>query len=416
MESVPDASHPITSPEDTALQARLAQSARVLSGWIERPPAGDMYIADYAQAIFPYQFKGGPIYDTVCALLQERPDIGASHLENLKLRALQKQLISLFGDTYPACLRNPRDWDVAIQQVLDDPERIEEWRYDMHHRDLQTNDPNRGGNLKVFLSIANRLGRISSGNMVEIGCSQNLIFKGIARQAQHGFSEAVKHFGRNESAIPLPHVMQPGGGISQAYTYAYQKLLQEPVPAGELIGIDRIDPATSRNWTLLSLYPSEHEDKERLRYMRELAYTDYENVHFYHADFDEIDPEVLMRRFNVDDIESTFGWTSFYQSAPAVRASMTEKAIAMSKEFVLVQDNCVVSAQDPTKLIFPSDWQSVPYCYRTYVWDKRARNPEWQELFMSPNSRAHTLRIGPAEIVDCYGDSVRAWDVIDTVT
>jgi hypothetical protein len=224
-----------------------------------------------------------------------------------------------------------------------------------------------------------------------------------------------------------------------------------------LLGIDPADPLASRDWTLMSHYPGEHEDKERLRYARELAYTDFDNFFFHQADFGELDIAELYKKFPalftplegdelerdlqdepghirtavdkikdllfrnneqllIPQIDTMFANTWLYQLPADERSHMIDKTIAMATEFAVVQDNCVVNVRDRTKLIFPSDWQSVPYCYRTYVWDKRAANPEWQELFMSPTSRANTVRIGPAEFIDCYGESVRAWDVIDSAT
>jgi hypothetical protein len=205
--------------------------------------------------------------------------------------------------------------------------------------------------------------------------------------------------------------VEPGSGISSSYTYAYQRLLNQEVPVGKLVSMDRADPLASREWTLLSLYPGEHEDKQRLKYMRSLAYTDFDSVEFYQADFDELEPDAYRQAH--PQAETIFVPTCFYQSPPEARNRMTAKAIAMASEFVVIQDNCMVDALDPTKLNFPSDWQSVPYGYKTYVWDKRAAKPKWEELFMSPNSRANRVRIGSASIVDCYGTSVSAWDVVD---
>jgi len=403
----------VSTAEASTLDERLEQSRQVLVGWSQKPPAGDMYIAHYATAMLAHHDVPGPIADTMRDLLQHRPEMGASHLETFKLRAMQKQLIRLYGQQYPTRFPTVQAWSQGIQEVLESEEALDEWLYDMQHRELQTNDPNRADNLKVFLSVAHALGRVASDSILEVGASQGLIQKRLAKHAVLGWQGPMPHFGVTHEEVPLPHVVS-NGGIHLPATQAYHNYLHRAIPLGVQVCMDRQDPLESREWTLLSLYPGEHEDQARLEYMRDLAYSDFENVRFHIGDFDALDVDEYHRQF--PRANTVFASTCFYQSPPDARVRMTEKAISMAEEFVFLQDNCVLDMRDPTKLVYPSDWQTVPYGYRSYIWDKRARDPKWEEFSMSPNSRAHVLRMGGAEIVsDRVQDRGRSVRVIDVL-
>ncbi|HSX43173.1 MAG TPA: hypothetical protein VLF59_03745 [Candidatus Saccharimonadales bacterium] len=405
----------IALAETSTIAERFDQSRLVLEEWVDNPPADDMHISRYAKAMLPYQDRPGPIRDTMHVLLEQRTAMGASHLETLKLRALQVQFIALYGDAYPAALHTVDDWSEGIQTVLSTPDLLAGWLDDMRHRDLQSNDPNRGNSLKVFQSMAAELGRLATGHVLEIGASQGLIQKRLAWQALHGFGVSLPHFGHTDQDISLPHVIEPGSSrVGIGHTQAFRRYLDRAVPVGTLVCMDLKDPLESRDWTLTSLYPSEHEDSARKEYVRALAYTDFDNIRFYIGDFDALDPNAYHQDY--PQAEIIFPSTCFYQSPPDVRARMTQKAIAMAGEFVFLQDNCVLDVQDPTQLIYPTDWQTVPYGYRSYVWDKRAQNPQWQEFAMSPNTRVNTVRMGAAEIVsdrsEDRGRSIRALDIL----
>jgi hypothetical protein len=47
-----------------------------------------------------------------------------------------------------------------------------------------------------------------------------------------------------------------------------------------------------------------------------------------------------------------------------------------------------------------------------YVLDKRAGTGEWQEVFMSPNTRANKIRISSAHILDADGQSQPVYGLI----
>ncbi len=404
-----------TISEDEAIQRRLAEVGGVLGKWLLTPPGNDPYIASYAQAMIPNLVIPGLVAETTASLLHERPEMGASHLATLTLRAMQKQLITSMGDDYPTALKTPEDWADSMRRVLGNDKQAEEWHYDMHHRDLQTNETNRADAYKVFLSIADRLGRLPNGTSVEVGCSQNLINKKLARHALTGI---MRHFGHTDLDMPLPHIVTSytnHNAISLADTLGYHSLMHEAVEIRNLVGIDRIDPGKSRNWAYLSVYPSEYRDKKRMDDKRELIFTDYNMVHFYQADFGDLEPETFFNEY--PDLRGALDCVLFcvssYQSPEEKRQHMFQKAAAMANEFVVAYETCHRHWADVNRLIMPSDWQSLPYAFRMYILDKRNVGDGWQEFVMSPDTRANKVRLGGAEFVDCYGTSVAARDIID---
>jgi|GEM_PF-3442854 len=410
-------------PEDFGTQARVELCNKVLTDWTQTPPGDDPYLKNYAAAMLQFHNTAGPIYDTTVAVLTARPDMGASHLKTLEQRAMQKQIIALMGEDYPAALGDTEadvhKWLDAIASVRADPERFDEWIYDIHNQELQTNVPYRGDCLEAFLSMANDLGRLTTGNIVEFGCSQNLILKRHARKLAMGADAPMEHYGPNDTDVPLPHIIRDGGLHLQA-TAANHQLIRQPVPFGYGVGIDSKSPAAGRDWSYNSVYPSEFANKARMTDVHDLIYSDYSNnVGFYQADVTDFDLASFHESFpqmrNATDV--VFICTSAYLLPPEKRQGVFDLGIEMVKGetpetngFLILYDNCMRVAMDPTQVNFFSDWQSVPYCYHFYVMDTRAPEPIWEEFYMSPDTRANTVRVGNGAILDKNGTPHKVWD------
>lgn len=379
----------------------MASFKDVLESQKRNPPAHDERIAAFAEAIADGLNTPGEIHDFFDELFTIRQDIGSSHLATKTLRAAQKQLFRVHPE-YPRAFLTPDVWRNALDWIFDDPYRAGEFTVDIWARPLQSNVSDRYKGLKAFGALAQRLGRLGTFSVLDIGCSQNAGLNHLASGVGFG----------------MPAVVRPGSPKhkpSLKHTAAMHQMLTSDVPLEHGVGIDMYHPSDSRSWAWsCSHYPSELLDEERVALFDALINAEYDNVEFFQGNFADFDHG----RFEQQYPKQKFGVVNFstvlYQADQTDRETMLANASRYAEEFVVVQDFLRVDSDNPHNLIFRDNWQDDLFPYQTVARDMREDNGRWHEIFKWRDGRCRELAIGMGRIAVGSGYRASIWSALDT--
>lgn len=370
----------------------------------QNPPAGDEFIAAYSAAFkelltedlgirreLSYYYAQRHIYDK---------QYGPSYTHNKWLRAIQKQLMrNAEIQNYPSeAWKQPGRWRAAITDILANDLVVEEFEYDVIHRETQSNVAERYKSFKlIMLMLRDRLGVEPS--VLDIGCSQN---HGLMKLAT-GF-----HFGKI-SAVELDSEGRPH--TDYEVSSKVNRLLKTRLILGPSVGVDaiplkikkrnsiadefEIDPAT-REWVkACSFYPSELLDESLVHEYDMLDRIDSVNVGFEWLDI--VDKSLELGEGFFDAVTLS---TVLYQASDQDRLRMQEVAKRYIKPdgIVIYQDFAVKDRDDPTRLHFHETWFNDRFPYHTLVYDPH--NPEeLQDIFGWENGRCTKMIAGLGRLV-----------------
>jgi hypothetical protein len=404
------------------VEFRLQKINQVLHAQIERPPQADPYIRAYALSVQSTLEFDGPIKEFICETLERWPDLEGSYLVNKMRSALQDHLyfpearpgaeneplrhriiVQQHGRAlrYPHDYSSPEAWSMAFEAVLSDPDVFGEFLMDVWTRALASNVSERYKALKALGTLARGAGRIDTLKFFDVGPSQ--------------------HAGANHIASGLPFervtVFKPNTNqaLNIPGTQLFAHAMNVNLPVEIAMGVDMYYPIESRSWARsCSHYPSELLDKDRVALYDTLIMQDQPNVLFYKADFTEFDHEAFARHERAEGrADQKYDIVNFstvlYQSTPEEREKMLGHATRIAQEFIVMQDFAAIDPNDPSKLIFRTNWQDDPFPYRTFVMDMREDPPIWHEIFRWRDGRCREMVMGMGARALTHGLRTALW-------